>query len=318
MHAITPYLLKSYKGRDTEKKESEHFDLSNIKGKDLLELLHNYMQSKSAHVYDFKEEKRVFKFSDIDFDIKRRTVSAFLVAGFYGVRSDIIDKSTGEIRFPKSESDAEVLRHYIQFTVPLGSTETIGLFHKSRGVGIKSLFDKLFKANFLLETQATLQITPYAHTGAVQEWAKGASVKSLKVKGFVPSSDITVNLARLGECNTEFTISPKIKKKGFKASFGPLSDFLTPEASSTQNEIITLLSNQGASVRTVAELNGARRTFEVGANSGGVVCDIPFAEGEDEVELKGGQPEFQSTKKWARSLTNDILKGVYGRRAFQI
>jgi hypothetical protein len=318
MHAITPYLIKSFEGTDKEKKESKYFNLSDVRGKDLLILLHEYMKSKSAHVYDFSEEKRVFKFSDISFDSKKRTVSAFLVAGFYGFKSDIIDISSGAIRFPKSESDAEVLRHFVQFTVPPGSSEAIGLFHKSRGIGIKSLFDKLFKAHFRSETQSSLQITPYAHTEAVRECAKGARVKKIQVKGFVPSTDIAANLNKLGECNTEFFITPKMKKKGIRSSFGLLSDFLTPEANSVQNQVVTLLSSQGASVRTVAELNGATRTFEVGANSEGVACDIPFAEDTDNVELEGGQPTFLSTKTWAEILTNDILKGVYGRRAFQL
>ena len=100
MHAVTPYLIKSYHQYNKDKKEQEYFSLNSIRGKDTLEIIHKFMESKSSSVFDFPSESRVYKFENIEFNPKNRTVSAFLIAGFYGVKSDILDKNTGEIRFP--------------------------------------------------------------------------------------------------------------------------------------------------------------------------------------------------------------------------
>lgn len=319
MHAVTPYLLKSFNKYNSESKKQDYFSLSNIRGKDLLDLLFKFMTSKSSTVFDFPQEKRVYKFTDIKYDPAQRTVTAFLIAGFYGVKSDILDKDTGQVTFPKTENDAEVLKHFVLFTVPRDRTEGIALFHKSRGVGIKSLFSKLFLPFFYSNCNSTLQVNPYAHTDAITEWASNARVTELKVSGFVGSSDIANNLANMGECNTEFSISPKVKKRGIKATFGSLKSFLNLDKNPENKKIVSFLEGQGKNVRTVAELNGSTRTFNVGTNSKGVACDIVFADGDDNVKLIGGQPELKSTRKWAIILTNDILIGVYGKKkAFQI
>jgi hypothetical protein len=320
MHAVTPYLLKSYDKYNKDTKKRDYFSLSNVRNKDLLELIHKFMQSKSSTVFDFPEQKRVYKFTDIKYDIKNRTLTAFLIAGFYGVKSDILDKTTGDLTFPKSEDDAEVLKHFVLFTIPSGKTEGIALFHKSRGVGVKSLFSDLFLPFFRTQCNSILQINPYGHTDAITDWASNARVTELKVSGYVGSSDVASNLAVLGECNTEFSIFPKAKKRGVKASFGALSNYLNLNKNPSTKKIVTYLEGQGSKVRTVAELNGSSRTFEVGTNSKGVVCDIPFAEeGNNDVKLSGGQPIYSSIKLWAMILTNDILIGVYGKKkAFQI
>ena len=68
MHAMTPYLLQSFDKYNKTTKKHEHFTLSNINGHDLLELIHNFMTSKSAHVYDFPKEERVYKFTNIKYE----------------------------------------------------------------------------------------------------------------------------------------------------------------------------------------------------------------------------------------------------------
>ena len=277
------------------------------------------MKSKSSTVFDFPSEKRVYKFTNIVYNAQQRTVTAFLVTGCYGVKTDILDKNTGNLTFPKSENDAEVLKHFVLFTVPANGTEGIALFHKSRGVGIKTLFTKLFNPYFLKITSSHLQVKAYAHTEAVTEWAANARVTRLKVAGYVGSSDLANNLSILGNCNTEFSIYPKTKKKGIKATLGPLKNFLELDKNPNIKEMITFLEGQGSKISTIAKLNETTRTFEIGTNTDGVVCDIPFAEEEDTVQLIGGQPEYTSTKSWAIILTNDILIGVYGKKkAFQI
>lgn len=314
MHAVTPYLLKSYHKYNKEKKSQEYFNLDKIKGFDLLVIIHKFMKLRSANVYDFPDDKKVYKFTDIKFDNDNRTVSAFLMAGSYGIKTDIYDKNTGAISFPKNEDEAEVLKHYIQFTVPPNSTDAVGIFHKSHGVGIKTLFDKLFKPHYRSKTGFILQINPFAHTKAVDEWVDKAQVKEFKVQGYLGNSDVAENIAHLGQCNTEFSITPK-SKKGIIPSFGALKDFINPSHNSKVKEIITFMSTQGSNVKAVASLNGSTRTFSVGTNSSGVYCDVQIEKG---VTIQGGQPEYQSIRKWAFILTNDIMKGVYGKNAYQL
>lgn len=324
MHSVTPYLLKSFDRYNSDNKEQEYFTLSNFRNHDLLNMLYEFMNEKSGHAFIFEEDKKVYRFSDIRIDAKKRYISAFFTVGSYGVKQDIIDIKTNKISFPKKENDADILNHFVMFAVPSNCSEAIGLFHKSHGKGVKSLFDKLFKPYFLDKVKATLQITPYSHTETVSEWAANARVKELIVSGYVPSSDVAENIAQFGECNTEFKIKPKIKKRGLATTLGSLAEFMNPNLDSAHNQFITHSEEFGASVRVVAQLNDTKRTFYVGSNSRGVSCDILFGESEEDfgednvVEMDGGQPQLSSLRPWAIKLTNDILKGVYGKKAYQI
>lgn len=317
MHAITPYLLQSFHRR--EKNESLLHKLSNVHSKDTLEIIYNFMEKYSAHVYDYPAEKKVYSFKNITLNSKNRTVSAFFVTGQYGVKSDILDKSTGKIRFPKTESDAEVLKHYIQFTIPSNSTDGIALFHKSMGVGIKSLFCAIFLGYFREQTESTLQFKPYSHATAITEWVENAKIKSFNVKGYEGNSDVTNAVNSVAECNIEFSVRPKIRKKGFEATFGKLKDLMGPNPDPKLQQIVAVLNKQGAEVTTTAKLNGATRSFNVGTDSKGTYCDILINEdGAKDVEMIGNQPDFLSIQNWSLFLTNDILKGVHGRQAFQV
>ncbi|MCH2256486.1 MAG: hypothetical protein MK088_07635 [Alteromonas sp.] len=316
MHAVTPYLVRSYRGRDAETKQPEYHKLSDINNIDLLELIHQFMTSKSGSVFDFAEDKKVYQFLDINYDKQRRTVSASMCAGSYGVKSDILDISTGKLRFPKTETDAEILRHYIQFTIPTNKTEAVALFHKSHSVGIKTLFDSLFKPFFRNKTNSSIQIAPYAHGEAIREWIDNAVVKRICVKGYQPSSDITDNLNSGIELNNEFIIKPR--RTSSSSMLGRLADFIGPDASEPAQNMVAVLSQHGQSVKTVAQLNGTTRSFTVGTDSSsGTTCDIEL-DSDSGVTLDGGQPDHHEMHAWCINLTNDILKGVYGKRAPQI
>lgn len=317
MHAMTPYLIQSIKGKATNKRDRELFSLSNVNGHDLFEIINKMISKYSSTYFSDELDKRVYKFSKINVDIQNRTISAFLESGAYGVGQPIIDVKSGKVNYAKKPSEANILQHYIQFTIPLGEKNGLALMHKSQGVGVKTMVDRFLRGFFFDQTQHALQILPYAYEGAVKEWLEFANVKSIKAKGYLPSSDPAENMSRFADMNTEFTITPK-RKKGFKASLGRLKDYIGANADEEKLGMIAVLSNVSERVQTVAELNGKSKTFETYADGKRVACDIPFGDDEDDVVIKEGQPTFISVKKWSYELANDILASSFTEKAFQL
>lgn len=319
MHAITPYQISSFKERDKEKKIPIYHNLSSVRSNDTLDMIYKFMVKHSAHIYDYPKEKKLYSFKDINLDMKNRTVSAFFETGKYGIKSEIRDKKTGNLKYPKLENDAEVLKHYIQFTIPSGSTEGLALFHKSMGVGVKSLFADIFKGHFKDITQSTLEFKTYSHKEALSEWIDKAKIKSFNVKGFKGISDITDSISSIAECNVEFSIKPKRKKNIAESSFGYLKDAIGQKKSPKIQEFVEALNEQGAYVTTTAKLNKVSRSFTVGANAKGAFCDILINEdGKKDVKMDGNQPVFVSMQKWSYKLTNDILRGIHKKQAYQL
>lgn len=315
MHAMTPYLLESIKGKASNKKEREYFSLSDVKGHDLFDMIVDMMNKYSAHLFTDQNDKRVYKFANINVDNKNRTVSAFLESGFFGVGQPIVDINSGTTSYSKKPSEANIYQHYVQFTIPHGDKKGFALMHKSQGVGVKTIIDKFLRAVFHQKTKHALQILPYSYVGAIQEWIDNADVKKIKAKGYLPNSDPAENLSKFADLNTEYVVSAK-RKKGVVATLGKLGDFVGKKAEGEGVQMLAVLSKHSAKVQTVAELNGKTKTFETYLDGRSVACDIPFDD--DEVDMKDGQPVFRSLKTWSYELTNDILKSAYKKKAFQL
>src|SRR5690606_22671267 len=99
-----------------------------------------------------------------------RIAYGWLELGSYGIRSDIIDVNTGKVDFRKAQNNAEIIRHFSYFFIPVGFNEGLALLHSFRGNGVKTVFLDQFGQYFSTKTQLNLQMNPLSYEKALEQW----------------------------------------------------------------------------------------------------------------------------------------------------
>jgi len=300
MHAIAPYLFRVFNKDINGPVEKRYSTLDKLGSHDLYDLLKRFIKANQSQYIMIEESKHVYMFSDVTFDDNKRYISGIFNVGIYGVRTDIINITTGSVDFEKAKNNAEIIKHYVQFYIPKGVNEAIACMHTFRGTGVKTLFYDLFSADFKSKTNLTLQMNPLSYDKAMSSWMDGEA-KELKLTKFEGVSDIADQIRKLGHNEKELIIKPKRNK-----SLGKLRDFLSP--GSEQVKAIEAMEKFGSQVKTVIEINGKRRTFSVGRHKTAALCEIEMT---DSVELNDGMPELKSMNIWVTEIINDFAYVMY-------
>lgn len=300
MHAISPYLLRSFNRSMEGPVNKRYVVLDKVGAYDTLQLLGSYVQAKSSRFELIEDSKQVFRFSNVNLDAAKRELTAWLEVGHYGIKTDIINIETGQVDFEKAQNNAEILKHYIHFFIPRGVNEGIALFHSFRGAGIKTVFHELFKQYFTEYTNLAFQMNPLSYDKALAVW-QDADAKELRVTKFTGLPDIADQIRNLGHGEQELVLKPP--RKG---TLGKLKDYFI--ANTEQANAVEILSGIGSKIKTVVELGGKRRTFQVGVSASNSVCDIELDEA---VELRDGIPDFESLRRWCRAVVREYCESLY-------
>ncbi|GAB1619975.1 hypothetical protein AAOGI_00250 [Agarivorans albus] len=300
MHAISPYLFRCYNKELEGRSDQRYSSLDNIGTKDLYVLLKDFI-NVNCNAYKIVEDtKQVFQFSGAEFDDNNREITAWFNVGSYGIKTEIINVETGEVDFEKAQNNAEIIRHYVHFFIPRGFNEAMAFLHSYRGIGVKTLFHKLFSNYFQDKTRLVLQMNPLAYDNAVNAWLD-ATAKEVKLTKFVGLNDIADQVGQLGHSEQELIIKPP--RRG---NLGRLRDYLTQ--GSRQLAAIEVIGDYGSQVKTVVELDGKRRTFCVGRNNSNALCEIEL---DEDVILEEGVPEFNSFRSWVRQIVREYAVRMY-------
>lgn len=298
MHSVAPYAIRCFDRNLKTKKNSGYCNLSEIKGKNLLELIKDFVQNNSSNYTLFEHNKQVYRFSNIN--IEPENIYFWIEIGDYGTENDIIDIKTGKVSFQKTQNNALINKFYLHLHIPENKTTGLMFIHNYKYGGAKSLFEAEFKEFFKLYTDLNLQIYPFAHRKAVEAW-QNANVKVIKAIGYKhmqETSDSADALRQLSEGNeVEILIKPPRND-----ILGKLADFLTK---GSKHHLIQDISPETSEVKVEVEMNGTHRTFSVYSprGSGRASYEIEL---DPNVEIEKNMPEFDSIKKWVTTLCDDF------------
>jgi len=234
------------------------------------------------------------------FDVESRHIWGWFNVGTYGIKTDIINISTGEVDFEKAQDNAEIIKHYFHIFIPIGFNEAICMMHSYRGKGIKTLFHDIFSPQFRETTSLNIQMHPLAYDSAIEAWQQ-ATTKELRVTKFTGISDLADQISGLG--HDEQTLILKPPRGG---TLGLLCDYFNPN--SEQARIVEVLSELGSQIKTVVEIDGNKRTFTVGENASNSICQIDLGDG---VLYESGSPEMTSMHNWIRVIINEYSITMY-------
>jgi len=304
MHSISPYLIRSYNKNLTTKKK--YCVLNKIGQKDLLIMLRDFITPRTkteggeSFINKFETTKQVYFFSDINFDATKRTIHGWFNVGHYGISSDILNIETGDLDYLKTTKNADMIKHYFKFNIPLDVDEGVCIFHNYNGRGVKSLFEKIFSPIFKAVTTLNIQLNPLPYEKAIQKWAD-ANVKSLSVKRFEGAQDLVDYIEANKHIESEITLKPKRGK-----NFGLFSDFKNPD--SEQHELIEILKPLGSQITTVLKLGDQSRTFTIGQDDSNPICQIDV----DEVVISDqGIPDLTLMNNWVNVIINEYLEQLH-------
>ncbi|MBX9637278.1 MAG: hypothetical protein K2Q45_06985 [Nitrosomonas sp.] len=300
MHSLSPYILRCFNPNLSGKLEERYSVLDKVGQSDAFQLLETFIQSHSNDFFDIEDTKQVFRFSQFTFSQARRVAYGWLESGSYGIRSDIINVETGKVDFKKAQNNAEIIKHFVYFFMPRGFNEAIALLHAYRGGGIKTLFFGQFSPYFSEQTQLNLQMNPLSYDKAFDRWVDGQA-KEMRLVKFTGFTYLANQIKHSGHDEQELRLKPP--RKG---ALGKFKDFLNP--SSEQAKAVELLTPLCAQVKTVIELDGKKRVFQVGASADHAVCEI---EAPEELPLEGGNPTFDGMTGWCKEVAQEFSLKMY-------
>lgn len=300
MHAVAPYLFRCFNRELEGKIEERYSTLDNLGDKDLFFILRDFLQANTGAYKIVEDSKQVYQFNDLKINEERREIYGWFNVGAYGIKTDIINISTGDVDFEKAKNNAEIIKHYVHYFIPRGFNEAMAFMHSYRGEGVKTLFYNLFSQYFRDLTGLVIQMNPLAYDNAVNAWLD-ATAKEVKLTKFVGLNDIADQVRLLGHGEQELIIKPP--RRG---SMGRLRDYLNPD--SPHRQAVEIMGEFGAQVKTVVEMNGKRRTFNVGRNRTSALCEIEL---DEEIVGDDGVPDFLKINTWVREIVGEYAKVMY-------
>ncbi|HGB6745036.1 TPA: hypothetical protein ACIV23_004650, partial [Salmonella enterica subsp. enterica serovar Java] len=160
----------------------------------------------------------------------------------------------------------------------------------------------LFSDYFKRVTNLVIQMNPLAYDKAIEKWMD-AIAKEVRVTKFHGVRDVAEQARRLGHNEQELVIKPPRN-----SGLGRLRDYLSRD--SEQYQLVEVLKEYGETVKTVVELgDGRKRTFRIGTNVRGAVCEIIFDE--EQVIFNDGMPEITSLNRFVDAVILEYIQLLY-------
>lgn len=300
MHSLAPYLIRSFNPGLPGKPEDKYARLDRLGSHDAYKILKDFIKSKKSNFHLVDGSKQVYRFHGFQFSDSERIVRGWMQLGSYGYKSQIINVKTGNVDYNKTQENAEIINHFVYFSIPKGRNEGVALLHLFRGGGVKTIFHDMFKKYFNSVTGFNIQMNPLSYDKAFAEW-ENANAKEIRLMKFEGLKDVEDKLKKLGHDEKVLTLkSPR------KSSLGKLKDYF--DKKSEQSKAIEFLIPLCAQVKTVVELNGRKRTFSIGRNVSNSICEI---DAPDDIETIGGNPTPKAMIEWCEEVADEFSQSLY-------
>ncbi len=300
MHAVAPYLFRCFNNNLEGRREERYSTLDKLGDNDLFYILRDFLVARTGAYEMIDESKQVYQFEDLQVDENKREIYGWFNVGSYGMKTDIINVATGKVDFEKAKNNAEIIKHYVHYFIPRGFNEGMAFMHSYRGIGVKTLFYTLFSQYFKNLTKLSIQMNPLAYDKAINAWLD-ATAKEVKLTKFVGLTDIADQVRLLGHGEQELIIKPP--RRG---GLGKLRDYLNED--SHHRKAVEVLGEFGSQVKTVVEIDGKRRTFNVGRNKTSALCEI---EVEEDIIGEDGVPDLIKINGWVREIVAEYAQTMY-------
>lgn len=298
-----------------EYKKEEYYSVDDFcNGTDLLKFVHEvianweYSPNKDErHIVLDEEKQKMIMLVPGSLKLTGRTICSLIETGDYGIESKIKDINTGEVKYEKTKTDADVLPFFIMFYIPKGSTTAIMISQRFRQYGATSIvadtIKKKFKEKF---PDSIMEIFALRSTTLSDQFMTGGKLKKISFKCFDPKmigTDSIIHNMNPEDYTLEYNI---VSKRGKSIPCSILNIFRTNIDKSREiSKLIEIPYYDYDEVTFEMNMNGHSRTLRAtDLESLGSFFDIT-----DDIQMNSyGLPTYESIRTAAMSILSDILK----------
>jgi hypothetical protein len=299
--SLASYVLRV---RNIEEREYEYLDDFSEPGRDLYDLLSDYLHALGTDLSLDNENKKLIKLRP---PLRRgnRILSGILETGEWGYTTQLQNVESGEITYDRQIDESENFPFYFLIQIPEASRRGIVILQRfgNRGIRTQLLtdFQNYFSTQF---DDFRVHINPLAPGSVIDQYLSNEGrVTAIRLIQFQTPDDIAALYNRREEATedvyTEFIIHAKARKH--IPIFRRLRDVIEG-----RRQVANLVEIQGIEpniVKLNIEFRGKPRTIDLGnVNEMRAYYDIT-----DQVETgEDGHPEFNSIDGLARELLAEL------------
>lgn len=270
-----------------------------------------YKPAKDKSIVLDEDKQKVVRLIPGTMKILGRHVLSMIETGDYGEISNIIDTDTGEVKYIKTEKDADVLPFFIMFYVPENAKSALMISQRYKQFGATSIVLDTIKKEFRTKfPHVQMEISSLKSTALSNRFLSSGNLKKITFKCFNPrvlSGFPNIEGLNANEYTLEYSI---VSKRGKKIPGSILNLFRkNVDASKTISHLIEIPYYEYNDVAFDLRLNGHYRTLKASdIESLGSFFDIS-----DDVEFGDNRlPTYASIQKIAMSILDDIKESYNG------
>lgn len=288
----------------------EYFKLSDINGKDLLNLFKEYFTYLEGGLEKNDSQMKAIRLKEKSLRIKsgERSYSGIFESGSYGYQSDIVNVNTNKKKSTKTTEDAEILPFYFLLHIPQKMDVGVIMLQRFGQYGINTVFRESLRIFLSEKHQISIDINEYVSKELAEEFLKEDSIKEIILtKNNLPSD--VANQLNLSSYDTKSLCLEIRVKAGNGKSFLGLSAAITNHIGDPNTKFFS------PSPLKKLGIDGTHKVSVVSRTKGGGTRTIdlsdtmkirPYYDINDQIETILGHPVFDSIDKEAKKLLDEI------------
>lgn len=299
--------LACYTIRIKERRTVNYYDVGDIEGVNLINILESFLKTVSTHPIVYENDKKALQCKK--YNINRNHINGLFTTGEYGYENELINIIDNTQSYTKEINDAELHPLYFLTEIVPGYNNAIILMQRFGQLGFRTLFAQGLKEYFENNyPTCTVELKPLVPRQLLNEYIDNGTIKKFRfIRNSLPR-DIADRLEDDGVSDedgyVEYIIGIKKNINGIPMK-ERLQDFFNSDRSI--NEFIELENFEYDTVKVELKLRNKTRTINLGEpNSLRSYIDIT-----ETIDMGyNGHPIFESLDNEAKEILADLTEGL--------
>lgn len=304
------YTLKVRKQREEFAVRLDNF----LEKSDFLDFFRDYIKSfdNKLSINESQQKSIQFKAESVRVLSDQRIISGVIESGDYGIESTIVDITTGQIKYHKTNDDADIKPFYFLFHLPKESDKAFVILQRIGIYGINGVFknhlELFFKQRY---DQFLIELSPFVSRKLAQSFIQNGAIRELTLRRYNLPSDVTDKLGLVGHSEDILSIELRITAK-------------QKHALPYNTKVQKFVNNRNVAMFDIKELQNLgfdgehKSSIKVTLGKNTRTVDLsetgqirPYYDINSEVEKdSSGHPIFESINQIAIGLINDLISEI--------
>lgn len=302
--------IACYTIRIKERYTNDYYDLDNIQGRNLNDIMVEYLDSLTDEAHVYENDQKAIKCRS--HNLNRNILNGIMTTGEYGFENELIDIENNTPSYTRSTNDVEFYPFYFLLEVIPGYNEAVILMQRFGNLGIRSMMTRSL-TQFINENleQCTIEVLPLVPRELLEEYIEEGRIRKFRFIRHTLPRDITDRFEQEGvrdeDGYAEYVVAVKSRVNGI-----PMTERFREFANGGQDvrEFVELRDFEYDTVKVELKINNKTRTI----NLGDIDSLRSYIDIHDDVIIDpSGHPNFESIDNEAKEILdtiNEQLRGV--------